>query len=515
MAMLFGVLLFARSGGSAEFALIVGGGNSPTSNPVSLERQVLQAAAILHQRKFASIDILFADGDAPEPDVAEAIPLEKQADRDKNFSAAKNLERIFARGAGERGVDYKLRNHRVPNVLGAATKANLQDWFAKRGSQLQAGDTLLLYFATHGIWAKVENAKPAPQQSELLLWDGGRVNVSELAALVRLLPSGVQVQLLITACYSGGFAELGWPGPAAKTVANFQQLQTPVAGIFATSFDRPAAGCTTAVETPEVRDYATCFWSALAGKWPDGQALKTNIDLNGDGGISFDEAHAFALVSDTTLDTPLTTSDFALRQIGRFGRVEETALLTDDPYYDELRAAASPEARQLLDRLSTRQNLTGQRRLSHARTKLRRISFDLAALVTNRAALVTEESKFQTGLRSRIELALPELAPADGQTKLSPEKLRKFIAQHESKWMKLLADEPLWPQLVACQTKLAAIDAERLQLERRWAGYQRFVQTAESVILAHNLPSVVKDKTVLRRFEALRKAEQHPFEGSR
>jgi hypothetical protein len=503
---------------SAEYALIVGGGYSPTRNPVSIERQVLQGIDVLEKQKFARIDILFADGENPEPDVAEEVKQDEEAAPAQELLGVKYTRRIYAAVFGEDETGLNLRNHRVPNVVGAATKANLQDWIAVQGSRLQPGDTLLLYFATHGTMAPEANSEPSPKHCELLLWDGGRLKESELSSLLRQLPQGVEVRVLITACYSGGFAELGWPSDSAKKETKPNASQLPITGFFATSFDRPAAGCTAAAESLDVHDYATCFWSALGGKWPDGKRVEDDVDLNRDGDISLSEAHAVALVNDNTLDVPLKTSDFALRQISRFGRAEVAHSLTDDPYYDEVLAAAQPAELKLLDQLSARMSLTGQRRLSRARAELRRLNFDLTALAEERLGLSKKEMEMRTKMVASFKETYPELSPKVNDAELSPRKSQQFSLREEQKflkWLNAVESEPNLVKAIEYQERLAAIDAERLQLEVRWAGYQRFIQTAESVILAHNLPLVVEDKAVLERYESLKRAENSPLAGAR
>jgi hypothetical protein len=326
----------------------------------------------------------------------------------------------------------------------------------------------------------------------------------------------VQARLVITACYSGGFAELGWPKLAADEKSISETASQIAAGFFATSFDRPAAGCTSEADQADLRDYATCFWAALGGKWPDGKQVVEKVDLNGDDRVSYSEAHVFALVHDTTLDTPLKTSDFALRQISRFGRVEETnsltrgpSLLTRDPSYAELLAAATPTDKHLLEQLSARVSLNGQRRLSQARQGLRKLELELRDLAERRAEQSVKDAALRKEHWNKFLESFPTLAKLIDQQKRNVPEIRQFLEKHDAELKRSVSDEDK-ALLNSSFTKLRGLDAARLLKESHWAAYQRFLQTAESVILAHNLPLVVEDKSVITRFEALLKAENGP-----
>jgi len=511
LALLFWVM-GASAGSAKEYALIVGGGYSPEHNPVSFERQVLRAVNVLQQRKFASIDVLFADGDDTQPDLLDQTTARNEgptpvAEKETEISIAM-LRRVLGSEFDRPATGSDLRNHRVPHVLGAATLKSVKQWFAEQGSQLQSGDRLLLYFATHGTLAERQAGEPKSQDSELLLWGEERLRVATLGALVGTLPDGVQVTLLSPACYAGGFAELGWPNRMAVENDQAGPLHLPVAGFFATSFDRPAAGCTSMADKANVRDYASCFWSALAGSWPDGTPVKELVVGNVAAETSFDQAHAFALLSDTTLDVPMKTSDYAVRQLSRFGRADEPRLISSDPAYRDLLAAASAADKVLLDRLSLRARLTHERKLSQARTELRRLTFDLKALSDERTQLKLADRAERLQLAAALHKRFPARALPMNEAAASPAGPRRFTEQEKSKIVVWLKAAPAWSKLVASQDRLAAIDQERLLLEVQWAGYQRFLQTAESVIFAHNLPLLVDDVSILQRFETLLKAER-------
>lgn len=490
-----------------EYALIVGGGNSQWRNPASLERQVKQAIEILEKRILARIDVLFADGDDPTPDLLDETISVEELRPDEPSPRERSMLRLY-------GHDFpapyvQLRNHENAKGTGAATKANIEAWFSTQGVQLQAGDRLILYFATHGVPASGEMSG-ASTKCQLLLWGGERLGVDELAALVNGLPPKVEVQLIVTACYGGGFAELGWPNQLSE-----KQEKKPhvITGFYATAADRPAAGCTSESESTEFRSYATCFWSALSDNWPDGEKVTQEIDLNSDGEISFSEAHAFAMVNDTTLDTPLKTSDYVLRQISRVGRLDESGVLRNDPYYAELHAAASKEDQQLLDQLSARLSLEGERRLSKARTELRLLESELRSLSEERDEVAAKVAQQRVELIQALNQRYPALAQLSDQPQAALSTVRKLLEKQVEE-----DDEPLLELKAKYNftlTKLRKHDFDRLMKEALWARYQRFVQTAESVILAHNLPLVVEDKAVLQRFEALKNAENSPLVGTR
>src|SRR5207247_1966972 len=87
-------------------------------------------------------------------------------------------------------------------------------------------------------------------------------------------------------------------------------------GFFATTHDRMAAGCTADVMEESYQDYSTYFFAALDGKTRTGERV-TGCDYDGDGVVSWEEAHAYALLTSDTVDISMMTSDNFLRMYSK------------------------------------------------------------------------------------------------------------------------------------------------------------------------------------------------------
>jgi thiol-disulfide isomerase/thioredoxin len=206
--------------------------------------------------------------------------------------------------------------------LRPARKAALGNWFAGAGDLLP-GDQLLIFVTDHGT----ENRKQ-PDNGAISLWRE-KLTVEELKELLGHLTPGVQTVMIMSQCYSGTFA-----------AAIYDEAGEPAGdacGFFSTTRDRKAYGC-----YPEGRDrdrlgHAFRFIDAL-GRQP-----------------TTDRAHLDVLLTDSTPDVPVRTSDFYLERL--LAEEAETRGVALDSLVDSLlakawrdRAAWEPEIR-LLDRI--------------------------------------------------------------------------------------------------------------------------------------------------------------------
>jgi len=210
-------------------------------------------------------------------------------------------------------------------TLRPANRAALGAWFETDGSELVSGDTLLLYVTDHG------NKDPEGKgDTSISLW-GEELSVTELRALLAHIHPGVRIVMLMSQCYSGGFANLVFPD-GVDTVASGN-----VCGYFSAPPDRKAHGCYPEVSAKEAVGHSHRIFEALA-------ALQRLPD-----------AHRQVLVTDGTPDVPNATSDFFLAR-----QLERSALQNGDEtpdFVDSLLAEAwrdplawEPDIR-LLDRV--------------------------------------------------------------------------------------------------------------------------------------------------------------------
>ncbi len=166
-----------------------------------------------------------------------------------------------------------------------------------------SGPPLLLYLGGHG------DQGAAAKQTYVSLWGGHRLTAEELAGW--LDGAARPVQLVVTTCYGGGFAEAVFRGAdPAQGVAQGR------CGLFATTHDLPASGCDPNPVREAQEGYALHLFSALARRDRDGKLLPASaVDLDGDGAVSLAEAHARARIDLDSVDVPTTTSERWLRQV--------------------------------------------------------------------------------------------------------------------------------------------------------------------------------------------------------
>src|SRR5262249_52766196 len=156
------------------------------------------------------------------------------------------------------------------------------------------------------------------------LWNDERLSVSELVRLLDGLPEGVSVVAVMVQCYTGGFARMIYDHADPERGLTKQSR----CGFFATVHDREAAGCTPDVDEAPYVEYSTYFWEALAGHSRTGKPI-TPPDYDGDGKVSFAEAHAYTVLNADTIDLPLTTSSEFLGEESQFKDVDHSELLPE------------------------------------------------------------------------------------------------------------------------------------------------------------------------------------------
>src|SRR5579871_852792 len=277
------------------YALLVNGGADRARNYQSHLLHLQQMLALLRAAGVPPdhVTVLASDGPDPEADLAV-----REVEPERAFWL---LEDTPTGGALATPVTYA--NSVLPGVrLEAATKASLTAWFTKAARRLRAGDTLLLYVTDHGSRDPANGG-----DNRITLWGVDEaVSVHELRDLLARLDPGVRVVMLMSQCYSGGFASLRVPPDSAHPGG--------VCGYFSSTADRPAYGC-----YPENRGrnnvgHSFHFLAALAA------------------GAGLADAHRTVLVADRTPDVPLRTSDLYLAQLLRraAGGEPQAAALTDE-----------------------------------------------------------------------------------------------------------------------------------------------------------------------------------------
>jgi thiol-disulfide isomerase/thioredoxin len=259
-------------------ALLINGGGTRAANYQSHLVHVRMLVDILRASGVPDRQITVLSGDGPDP-AADVALREVQPEKDFWLLAGTRLEQRF-----RTPVTYESTRVAGPS-LRAATRGELDRWFAGVGARLKPGDTLLLYVTDHGT----KNAEDV-RNNHITLWGKGTsMSVGELRARLAKLDPRVRTVMLMSQCYSGSFANAAWREGAALPAGN-------TCGYFSTTAERPAYGC-----YPEVRD--------LDGL---GHSFDFLQELGQTG--SFRTAQRRVLQRDATPDAPLSTSDFLIEE---------------------------------------------------------------------------------------------------------------------------------------------------------------------------------------------------------
>jgi thiol-disulfide isomerase/thioredoxin len=296
-------------------ALLINGGSAAAKNYLSHFHHLQDMVAALRARGIPPerIDVFSADGEDPGKDLAA---------RDTEPSGFAIVE---GTPVGRALRPPELTNSVWEGVpLHPARMRELRKWFSRTGRALRPDDTLFLFVTDHGS----RNADD-PGNGLISLW-GETLSVLEYRALLGYLRPGVKVVNVMSQCYSGAFGDAMAPPSSGVPGGD-------VCGFYSTTGDREAYGC-----YPEGRD-----------KDRIGHAFRF-IDMM-DRHESLDDVHAAVLVTDTTPDVPVRTSDLYLDRL--LGREAARRKATFEETADALLAIAwkdrarwEPEIR-LLDRI--------------------------------------------------------------------------------------------------------------------------------------------------------------------
>jgi len=453
-------------------ALIVGGGPDVEMNGLQIESHVRFVLSLLPPETKRAV--FFADGSASRATVSYE-ELDKFSDAQNAFDV------LFP--------DYKLgpqmltRAEKLGTPLdGSSSRATLHRAVGELASALgQKGGPVLFYFAGHG---SPGGNKESDTQYDM--WNNGGLSVHELSAELSRLPSTAPVVLVMAQCYSGGFANVIFRDGDPKSPLLPQDL----AGFFASTKDREAAGCGAGTDETEYQDFSSYFFGALSGCNRLGKAV-TGADFDGDGRVSFHEALCYALIHDPTIDTPTCTTDAFLARFapGKSSEIYGTG-------FEKILAAASPAQHAALEELSAKLDLTGDGRLLAAHDRLT-YSDPVARASQIQAYRVTQDklgALRKSGL-DRVFSRWPEL-----RWRKSP----KFRDTLDAAMKKTGEDASFCKNLIEARDAFDHAD-EAMDVEK--AMLLRFTRLCESVVRARQMRES-GNAAMKARFERLWNAEQ-------
>jgi hypothetical protein len=428
-----------------------------------LEKNVLYLQRFLADTGLGGLphEILFSDGNGGARDLQFSDP--------KNEPPRVNelLGEIFHQ---ENGLDTQYRPHSIPHLWGPSGRQSINRWFETVGPQLKDGDRLFIYYTGHG-----GRGKPA-HNTTLAMWNESDMPVIEFAKLLDRLPPKVSVVLVMVQCFGGGFGDVIFENAdSAKGLSSRNRC-----GFFATTADRVAAGCTADVDEENYHEYSTYFWAALYGHKRTGEPVPAP-DYDGDGHVSFAEAHAYSLINSDTIDLSMQTSDIFLRQYSRMKTAGGTGDLIDvDSGYEVLLEKAQPPQRAVLQGLSDRLKLDGFNRTQAAREMADGIQQRRKALRQEEKRLKESHDRTCNAIQSQVRVRWPELSNF-----LNP-SVTKLLMSDGDQIVHTIETSAQYPDLQKQDDRLEAIDTESTDLERKWVKCQRFIRVAEHVALAAN-----------------------------
>lgn len=494
-----------------DYFLTIGGGYSPAGNQISLERNVVLFQQFLKEQYPGGVrhDVFFSDGN----DAARDIQFE---DPELDIPRANLLlAQVFRQ---TKYLRNRYRTHEVPNVRGATSRDNITKWFDEVGSTLNAGDRLFVYVTAHGGRS---TDKKTPHNTKLYLWNSRNLQMKEWVDQLSKLPDDVAVTTVMVQCYCGGFANMLFNnGDSKKGLANAIRC-----GFFATTHSRPAAGCTPDINEDNYREYSSYFWQAFRGQTRTGDPIE-RPDYDADGKISFAEAHAYALLTSTTVDISIKTSDAFLRafsktQVARpagdkakiegdksedAGPANEPAieLLTADTPFEKLFRLASPADRAVLEGLSLELGLTGPERAKQTKVRAAELTKAKKELDTLYKKKSGENGTTANNIRKTLTNRWPEL-----NNRWHP-KTVETLADEAEELIGLIESHPDFPKLDDLRAEMKRLSHQKLDLDRQWAKCQRLIRTLENVALAVNLRHVAT-KEAQDRYQMLVAAESRTF----
>jgi len=488
-AALAGCLAVAAPARATDHFLTIGGGYSPSGNQVSLEKNVQYFQRMLGDMGLGAAPqhVLFADGAEPGRDLQVA---------DHRRAVPKVNQYLSAILGSTKGMRYRYRSHEL-KTDGPSARNTIDQWFDDEGQKLDRDDRLVLYFTGHGGKGEKDNA----ENTTIMLWNRASFRMKEFVERLDKVEQDTPVVLVMVQCYSGGFANVIFnEGDPKKGLTDHDR-----AGFFATVHSRPAAGCTPDIREENYQEYSTYFWAALYGETRLGEKVDTP-DFNDDGKVSFDEAHAYALIASDSIDISIKTSDALLRHFSRTkaeNGESQDELLTADSDYAKLLEHADASSRAVLEALSAKLGLEGEQRAAQARKLEGEFQNKRNELNKEKGKLAGEARKLRSVIADAIKAQYPEL-----DNPFHP--LVTAMCSDEAAGrplVELIESHPSFKRFMEISERVEKFDTEARDFERQWVKCKRFEYVAESVALAANLEKVAEEQ-VVARYRKLLEAER-------
>lgn len=463
-AALLGLLgpLLAEPAPRARF-LLVAGGSRPAMTQVSLEAHVdLLRGALEHGRAPAGAarpqgmdgTLLFAAGPGPFPVVQE------ESDQQEADELRSLLGEVLGQGRAE---PMSYRPTRLQRVAGPADRQGLLAALQQEARRVGPGGTLFVYFSGHG------SLEAEPYGPTIWLWGDQPLGLADLAVALDELPDPPQVVLSLTQCYAGSFARLLYRGgdPTAGPAAASR------CGFFATLGDREATGCTPSWLQEGYDDYTVRLVEALQGRSLAGLQPAGPRDLDRDGRVGLDEAHAYVRLHERSVDVPASTSELWLRdQAAPAGE----PLHLGSPFADLL-AAARPTERAVLAGLAARLLPGDPAPVLQARYRSELLAAQVGLLDRQYDELARQRDQHAGNLIVALTARWPLLEEPWHA------RLPAVLERDGVRILEFLRPHPELRAMRRAQAQLDRLDEQRWRLMEQRAWFDRLVRAAENVML--------------------------------
>ncbi|MGC4031572.1 MAG: hypothetical protein QM754_07540 [Tepidisphaeraceae bacterium] len=498
------------TGAFAETRMVAfGGGSSPQNDQQSLLSNVHYFDRV---RKILSLDktpfeVYFAD--AGKNAVVQASA------KDDEHQQLVNLVGMLLYNSNS----TRLRFNKVDrgDIAGEATTENLAKWFDATKDKLKPKDRLIFYFTGHGGGERFNTV--SPRNTTMYMWGKNEgYPMREFVKQLDKLDPAVETTLIMVQCYSGGFANVIYKdGDPEKGLSDHLR-----AGFFSTVASRMAAGCTPEIDEDDYEEFSTSFFEALCGQSRTGKKVD-GADYDHNGTVTYNEAFAWTVLTSSTIDIPVCTSDQLLRDKSRYFKDGDSAgVLPKEAAWPAVIAAASPSEKAMLEGLSEQLGLTGDDRLAAAGQMAERLDQEMRPPQMQRGPMnatsrsttgPTSRPMFNRGqnqqqpvdpARQRLQQAIltrwPQLA-----IPLSPQAIETL----DKEWKEIettLKAQPEYERFANMMKQNRERSDARQAVELKWVKTQRLLERAASVILAKNLPQVA-DAATVKAFETLKRME--------
>lgn len=469
---------------SQDHFLVIGGGYSPSGNQVSLEKNVIFFRKLLSEKYSTEKDhdLYFADGTYKGNDIQYMVPMDE--------IPKSNFYMALLFGTPSK-LNLKYRNSKLDKVDGVFNNPSLDKWFENAKSKIQDKDRLFIYVTAHGGKSSDKDNK---YNTKLYLWGGQYITAEKLASHIEKLPPKVDVVMVMVQCFSGGFSHLIFD----KAQESNKSVKRNICGFFSTVHTRVAAGCTPDINEENYDEYSSHFWAAIRGK----NRLDHDVppsDINGDGEISFSEAHAYTLIHSNNIDIPVKTTDAWLRKYSK-SIDKKTALYSDQsPYYTLLEVSGINEL-AVLDSLSHQLNIQGLDKLDAAKKESEKIQKERKKLAEESKKVSGQMNSAKSAVRKALQFTWPELYNVH-----SPEAITLLTTRQDA-FIKKVESLKAFKDMMKFSKKRSEIESKRLSLDKKWAKFQRFIRTIENVAFEANLMND-GDTELVQNYQNLRNME--------